>query len=76
MWYMPFSAARYRDITLYANVLRSAGTDNEKLLNVLNRLYEKGEITARVYVENLPTEIIENKRELLYGLKENKNDGS
>ena len=76
VWYMPFSASRYRDITLYANVLRSAGTDNEKLLNVLNRLYEKGEITARVYVENLPTEIIENKRELLYGLKENKNDGS
>ncbi len=76
LWYLPFSAARYKDMTLYARVTKSTDTDKDKLLDILGRLYEKGDITPRQYIESLPQEVMGSKRELLYGLKEDKNDGN
>lgn len=76
IWYMPFSASRYKDIALFARVTQDKEENAEKRVEVLNRLFEKGEISARVYVENLPEKVIGDKRELLHSLKEEQNEGN
>lgn len=70
-WYVPFSAERYKNLRLYAKIETGNYVDDVRLVEVLTRLYERGEIDAKDYVANLPESVLGDKQELIYSLKEN-----
>ena len=74
MWYLPFNAARYKNLKLYAKIEADGVEDAQHLTEVLNKLYDKGEIDAKTYVEALPNSVLESKQELIFALKEKEND--
>lgn len=66
-WYMPFDAARYRDLIFTTKVEVSEGAlygDSEKL-DTLISLFEKGVINRRQLISRLPNGVVANKKELL-----------
>lgn len=74
VWYLPFSASRYKNLTLLAKV-NKVQENSEERLSILKHLFDKGNISAKTYVESLPEDIIGDKRTLLYGIKEDENEG-
>ena len=74
MWYLPFDSARYKNLKLYARIETVDLTDGERLVEVLNKLYDRGEIDAKTYINSLPDNVLGDKQELIYALKENEND--
>ncbi len=67
VWYMEFDGSRYADLVLNARVetdLQSEFTP-EQQLQVLDKLYDKGAITAKQYLKRLPAGIIGDIAELL-----------
>ncbi|MBE6770077.1 MAG: hypothetical protein E7548_04915 [Ruminococcaceae bacterium] len=74
MWYLPFNAARYKNLKLYAKIETDGIEDAQHLTEILNKLYDRGEIDAKTYVEALPNSALESKQMLIYALKEKEND--
>ncbi len=74
VWYLPFNAARYKNLKLYAKIEAAEREDAGHLTEVLNKLYDRGEIDAKAYVANLPESVLKDKQELIFVLKEKEND--
>ncbi len=66
-WYYDFDAEKYKDLLISAKVLVQAGNVNtaEKCIETLDKLLEKGVITAKEYLERLPENTVPNLSELL-----------
>ncbi len=78
IWYLPFDAKRYKDVSVSARV---SAADTTKLseteaLNTLTMLYEKGVIDKKQYVKRLPDRLIPDKESILLEIKEDKNEGT
>ena len=78
VWYLPFDANRYRDVSVSAKVSasQSARANEAEALNTLTMLYEKGIISKKQYVKRLPDNLVPDKEGIIFELKEEENDGT
>ena len=76
-WYMNFKSERYKDLIINTSVQATADDgDYSNTLAVLDKLLDKGIITARQYISRLPKGVMPDSYQLLNELKEeNVNDG-
>ena len=67
IWYMPFSAKRYKNLLISTRVDVGADTvySTSEQLSALSDLFEKGIINKQQYLKRLPTGIVYNVNELI-----------
>lgn len=72
VWYMPFSAERYKNLYLIAKVDVAADTvyGTAEALNTLTGLYEKGIINKKQYLKRIPSGIIPDISGLIMEIEE------
>lgn len=66
-WYLPFDAARYRDLLIRVRVDVGAATlwGEAQLVSTLDGLYDRGVITAEEYLKRLPAGLVPELGDLL-----------
>ncbi len=76
VWYFPFDAERYSDLSIAANVTISEIEEfsAQEKISALGTLYDKGIITKSQYLSRLPDALIDSKAELLTASKEEENE--